>query len=220
MTFSGTHNTLYKTGVLKEEIELKDGIINGFYKSYFPSGKIHTMNNFENGIRKGEQVKWNEFGKMEIYHFVQPEKNQRIEKAFYESGVLKTEFIRDYIKDKTIGIWRKYHPNGKKMAESGFTKDSIQVMNYWNEAGEQLMKNGNGLFIHEFESAIGDKINLWRNEGEYKDFKRNGWSQSYINDILQHESMYASGIQHGVSRRYENGVLATEEIYENGKIIE
>jgi antitoxin component YwqK of YwqJK toxin-antitoxin module len=214
-SFSGKLTAKFESGNLKEEFELINGVITGIYKTYYESGQLKSLNNFELGVQHGEQKEWFENGNQKSIITIENDKSKKCE-YFYENGQLKelSTFIGEIDRK---GPWLKFWENGAKQLEAEFKNGEVLFHNYWNDKGEQLLKNGTGLYINEYSIFEGQ---IERNEQEYKDYKRHGKQWSYTNDILTLYQEMKNGKEHGLTRNYDDeGKLKEETIYENGEEI-
>jgi hypothetical protein len=74
--------------------------------------------------------------------------------SFYESGLVK--WIGNYIEGIENGIWKEWYGSGS-LKEECFYKESIkQPINFWNEQGGQLLKDGTGYIIEAFGANDND----------------------------------------------------------------
>lgn len=68
--------------------------------------------------------------------------------TFYESGLVK--FIGNYVNGKECGVWKEWYSNGELMEECLYHDNKKQPINFWNESGEQILKDGTGHLIAKF----------------------------------------------------------------------
>lgn len=213
--FSGKLTTKYDNGKIKEEFELVNGVINGEFKTYYEFGQHKSLNNFESAQQIGEQKEWYENGNQKSITTLGNDKTKKYE-YFYENGQLKESvtFV-DEINRK--GPWLKFWQDGSKQLEAEGKDGEVLFHNFWNEKGEQLLKNGTGVYIYEYSMFEGKAD---RNEQEYKDYKRHGKQYTYTNDILTLYQEMENGKEHGITRSFDDeGNLQYETVYEYGKEI-
>jgi antitoxin component YwqK of YwqJK toxin-antitoxin module len=242
MGFSGPIASFYEDKNIKNEYNLELGVINGAFKSYYQNGKPKALVQFIQGKLTGEREEFYENGiikyKVEkdssqellihtwFYENGNPqklesklaEKNKRrgAYKEWFENGQLwrsgfyKSEFDRS-------GKWEEYYQNGQKRLEGEHIGMEYKLINFWNENGEQTLKNGTGHCV--FEGQMFSDL-FMRYESAYKDFKRHGVQKSFSNGILTHYQEMNNGMPHGITRSfYKNGNLEREIIYDNGRAI-
>ncbi|MEM6524322.1 MAG: DUF4375 domain-containing protein [Bacteroidota bacterium] len=213
-SFSGTLTTKYSNGKLKEEFQLSNGVINGFLKTYFENGQIKSWNEFSNGEQLGEQKEWYENGNQKKIVTIDVKTSNTREQLYYENGQLNEEYTSDK-NSQRIGKWLKFWKDGSKKLEAEFKEGMAYFQNYWNEEGEQLLIDGNGVYINEYSIFEGQ---LQRDEQEYKNYKRDGKQWSYTNNILTLYQEMKDGKEHGITRVYDDdGNLKEETRYENGR---
>ncbi|HZB13838.1 MAG TPA: TonB family protein [Chryseolinea sp.] len=65
-------------------------------------------------------------------------------KSFYRNGKLQREGT--YSKDKRVGLWKEYYPNGQQADEQFHHDDKVVYHQHWDEAGNAMLTNGSGKF--------------------------------------------------------------------------
>lgn len=115
-----------------------------------------------------------------------------------------------------VGEWKEFYENGNPRLESD-TKDGVHLLlNYWDEGGNQLLKNGTGFCISE--NRVGSSVFV--REGHYKSFKPHGVMKRYRRGILLNTTEYVEGVRHGENLQYyDTGELHWKWIYNNGKVV-
>lgn len=58
----------YTNNILSEEVNYIDGIRNGFYRSYYPSGKLRIYAFYKNGKAEGDYFLYNEDGSLRAHY--------------------------------------------------------------------------------------------------------------------------------------------------------
>jgi|TARA_B110000438_G_C15639904_1_gene574834 antitoxin component YwqK of YwqJK toxin-antitoxin module len=95
--YSGPVFSLNENGQLQEELVLKDGELDGTYKSYYENGQLESEGTNKNGQRDGPY------------------------KSYYQNGQLFQEVT---FKDGQVdGLWKYYNDNGQLQEERTY-KDS------------------------------------------------------------------------------------------------
>lgn len=110
----------------------------------------------------------------------------------------------NYINDKMQGVWEFFYTNGNPKATIYLPADINQftILNWYDETGKQLLKDGNGEFIwrqHEMEYGGEDDFYGYVLTGEFKDSLRSGtWKYYRGNDIntntLRYKETYTKGV--------------------------
>lgn len=213
---SGEIRTYYSNKGIKEVIPLHKGLVSGYFKSYYENGQLKEEIPYVEGKLTGQRIEYYSNGnrKFSITESQNPKGN--LHTHYYENGNLKSTqiYITDYERD---GKWIRYYSNGQMKSETEFINKEFFVQNCWREDGTQIMKNGTGLYIHEY--SIIDGV-LERNEHEYKNFKRHGKQYSYRNDKLTLYQEMVEGKEHGVTKSFDDiGNLKEEIIYQSGKMV-
>ena len=209
--FTGLCKTFYADMTVQNEFLLEQGVINGEFKSYFENGNLKEKIVYKNGKETGEREEFYERGTMK-YKVVKDESNDILtHNYFYENAQLKEQeaYVDKYTR---TGKWVKFWQDGSKKLEANFKGGQVYYQNYWTEKGEQILIDGTGLYIKEYESF--DIIH--REETGYKNYLKHGKSRSFIDGVLRSEEEYKDGKKHGASRSYyKNGNLKQESVYKN-----
>ena len=91
---------------------------------HYESGGIKYIRSYLNGVRHGQWA------------------------AFYESGLI--EFVGNYVEGKGQGIRKEWYSNGSLKEESYYHNNEQYPINFWDESGKQILKDGSGYTIAEF----------------------------------------------------------------------
>jgi antitoxin component YwqK of YwqJK toxin-antitoxin module len=150
-------------GIMIEQVFVNDSVADGYFKQYFPNGRIELQANYKDGFKDGEQISFYESGKQEsTVPFVHGNKNG-LAKWFYESGVLKTKL--GYFKDKVAGEMYNYYPNGELQRYVCLDFDEqVRFEMKYSENGNVLSRLGEGLIYanaDELNLDIGDTLKLF-----------------------------------------------------------
>lgn len=141
---------------------------------------------------------------------------------YHENGGLYTkgQFNKQGIPS---GIWTEYYSNGQKkydaISENGncflLSSDNLQILNYWNEEGENLIQKGEGTLTTYFDNGKVEHISTWLNN------LKNGILQEFFgNGQLRIERNYKNGVKNGEGKIFHNsGNLYTQSFYQDGKPI-
>ena len=108
--------------VLEGKIPFKNGVMEGYSKLYYPSGKLASVATFKNGKVEG------------------------IQKDYYENGKIKREI--SHKNGLVDGVSKLYYPTGKLMLEENYKNDQLDgIVKRYDESGkiisEEFYKNGN-----------------------------------------------------------------------------
>jgi len=131
----------YSENCIKAEGWLKDDKKEGLWLFYYPDGKKNREINYENGIENGIWRMWHENGNLYI------EQNK--------------------INGKTKGLWKEYYENGKIKEIGEYLEDSYTPKDYWDEEGNQLLKNGTGKKIEKFGAGLIDIFEHYFEDGKF-----------------------------------------------------
>jgi len=236
--------TNYEDGSLFEEYTVINNRLEGTYTAYFKTGEPKEIHNYVNGKQEGVQQLQYDNGNLQekitidgatgiqkvetfhlsgkpfkLGHFDQNGEKKGVFKEWFEEGALKESctFVSNAERE---GEWVKYWASGYKRIDAICKDGNVKFLNYWNENGEQLLQDGNGLFINEFKMDMAITKTNYRYETEYKDYKRNGLSKQYINGSLAMTREFQNDVEHGWTKSYdEDGKVLEEKRYENGKLM-
>ncbi len=241
---TGKFTFKFENGAIREEFDRTNGVIDGEFRTFYESGQIKSVNIYVSAQQVGEQKEWYENGNLKEVITIDPYTRERKKEYFYDNGQRsklehtdandesKGEYKEWYrngqLKEQSTfigstertGDWLKFWEDGSKKLEAGFKYGEVIFHNYWKEDGEQLLRDGTGLYINEFEMDMFGKTEVYRYETEYRNYRRHGVSKSFTNGVLELTEEYKDGVEHGVTRIYdENGEVTEEKVYENGVLI-
>ena len=179
--------TYYDNGVLKTEVNVKNGKPDGSMEIYNKNGSLQAKGHFKNGTFVG--------GKMYSYYdsgalkFEQnTNKNNKLEgitKHFYENGFLQAEIIFKNHQE-VISKGYDYYDNGAMKRE-------------WNKKGGKLV----GVAKDYYDNGT------LKSEANFKNGKPDGVAKDYYdNGVLKSEVNFKNGKQNGISKEYyDNGAI-------------
>jgi antitoxin component YwqK of YwqJK toxin-antitoxin module len=238
MKFSGECKTFYPDQKVKEIFTLEKGVIDDAFKSFYENGNPkeqiqffkgeptgERMEYYENGnkkysVRKDVSKNWFEYfwyhenGNPQKLEHKQLDKDERVGgyKEWYSNGQLAQTgtYISNY---KREGPWLECYEGGSKKLEAEYRNGECLIHNCWNEHGEQILKDGTGLYIH----IIGG---LDYYKWEYKNYIRHGIQETYFRGVLSQYQEMEDGVEHGYSREYyKNGKIKVERLYQHGRVV-
>ncbi|HTN08282.1 hypothetical protein [Agriterribacter sp.] len=114
----------YDSGVLKAEGIMQNGLKEGKWIYYFESGIKHREINFNNDVENGEWKMWHENGNLYL------EQNK--------------------IHGRSDGYWKEYYESGELKEIGEYKNGEYFPIDFWDEGGNQLLKNGTGTKIEKF----------------------------------------------------------------------
>ena len=82
-----------------------------------------------------------------IYYYTMGIENG-IWRMWHENGNIYIEQNKN--NGKTKGLWKEYYENGKIKEIGEYLEDEYMPKDFWDEEGNQLLKNGNGKKIEKF----------------------------------------------------------------------
>ncbi len=153
-------------------------VINGTYKQYYDSGKLHRIFDFKNNKLNGWSKVYYKSGKVEREGFFKDNTEEGVSKIYFDTGVLKGE--SNYLNGEKNGLTTLYYKSGNIKAKMNLKKNQpngLQIMYYESGAVETQVyfKNGvkNGPVKQYYESG---KIKM---QGQLEDGKLNGQVITY-----------------------------------------
>lgn len=207
----------------------RNGVSHGKWLFYYPSGKLQEEETFVDNRKQGVSTFYYENGKIGSKGNFDRDREQGLWTYWYEDGNKMQEGAFD--NGAKSGNWKHYYSNGKQSEEILY-KDSLSyIIYFWNEASEQLVKEGSGKLITYYDNKEKSA------EGEIRDGLYNGdWTTWYEDGKLKNQGIYNKGsytlkdswdsqgklmVKNGNGYHkdlYENDVVATECLYRDGKL--
>lgn len=243
VNFTGLCKTYYDDKKVKEEFNLNEGVINGEFKSFYENGNSKEKIHYKNGEKTGELEEYYQNGKLKFQVTKEPTKQLLIYRWYYDKGnpkKLESKQIdtnessgpykewydngqlaksgadkSDYERE---GEWLQFYKDGSKKEEAEYIDGKYKLKNYWNENGEQTLKNGTG-YCEFYSKPLFKTSEPKFHHREYKNYLAHGvWKESE-NNILKELANYNNGKRDGVMETYyNNGNLEKRIIYKNGEI--
>lgn len=120
-------------------------------------------------------------------------------KYYYENG--KISAIENWKNNKIFGDFKKWYPNGQLKFEGKYDKpEGTEIYtNFWEENGNQLIKNGAGFYQEKEEDGSFE-------EGQMKDGKKDGIWKGYnaVSDFKYEEKYNLGDFVEGISTYNSN----------------
>jgi antitoxin component YwqK of YwqJK toxin-antitoxin module len=111
--FSGYVKTVYDDHSISYTSVYK-GIRQGYYRSFYPNGKLHEVRHYKNNKNTGRHYGYWSNGKMQFDYLYFEDKKVGYIKKWFENG---TPYLSlHYIEDKEDGLQQGWRPNGKLFA--------------------------------------------------------------------------------------------------------
>lgn len=170
--------------VVEYEMDTIRKVKNGFYRSFFPNGKMASEMTYENDSLVGVEKTYHENGNLSGEFFLVVGKYHGDFKYFFESGKLKQEgkyvdnaingALKTYYENGQLketvtmeenlekGPFTEFHENGKLKAKgqyAGGSNSEICTLKNYDENGELLTKmtcNGKGIYCTVWSKEKGD----------------------------------------------------------------
>jgi antitoxin component YwqK of YwqJK toxin-antitoxin module len=173
------HRAYYENGTLAHEIEIKDNIFHGEYKSFDRNGKIEKIGGYINGERTGLWKIWFDDSCYQEKYYENNELNgsfyEKLDNKYFSFGQFvngkedgewkwlysdsSLDYIAEYENGKLYGTVKDYHKNGTLIALIEFREDTIfDFKKAFDSEGNLTLENGNGFCIKYDEDKIIDTI--------------------------------------------------------------
>ncbi|MFN3758006.1 MAG: DUF4375 domain-containing protein [Algoriphagus aquaeductus] len=224
----------------KKEVEVKDNLVVGPVKLFTLDGTPIEELNFEYGRQLGSQKYFDESGRLEREEILYPSAEYKDIRYFYPNGKVKTS-LRQNLDGTMIGDYSRYHengslaftyhlddngnhtdayfeyyPDGSKKVEVDRRGEEPNYINYWDENGVQLLKDGTGEYSYIYTYG-GDSI-LY--EYQFVDYKKHGIQRETRNGVLVKYTEMNYGQYDGYHREYyPNGRLKEEYLMKANKVV-
>lgn len=171
--FAAYARVAYFPGDLNAIDDLKRPLFNGPVKDFYADGGQWAVGNYQNGVPHGA---WS---------------------FYYPNGQLECQgSFKDIWPD---GKWEFWWPNGQPLLVAEYSGYDMRVLSSWNEQGEQMVKDGNGIYTAYITGKEGEQLKI---EGAYKDGSKFGrWICETLNGKVLLEQTFGEGgsMQGGIS---------------------
>lgn len=238
--FSGGLESIDLIRKVRKLIKVEDNSLVGPVRLLTLDGVLIEELNFANGQQVGSQKYYDESGRLEREEILYPTPAFKDIRYFYPSGQLKISFrqndagqmVEEYSRlhengslafsyqlddsGNHTGPYFTYYPDGSKMLEVDRRGGEPKYMNYWDDNGNQQLKDGTGDYtdIYAYE---GDTT---RYEYHFVDYKKHGIQREFRNGVLTKYTEMNQGQYDGYHREfYPNGRLKQEYLIKAGKAI-
>lgn len=135
---------------------------------------------------------------------------------YYPNGQVDCQ--GSFTANKPSGNWKFWTLEGKPLMEAHFGEDNMRLISRWNEAGDQTVKNGNGIYTSTF--PVEGKDGLSKLEGALVDGYQVGkWQIINPQGQVEMEQTYDSKGEFLAGAIYKNGKLKSKYTSGNKIII-
>ena len=121
----GFTRTYYKNGQIYRDYNMKDGKLNGIAKTYYENGQLKSETNYIDGVREGNSKGYFENGQLEFDVIRKGGELDGSGKFYYENGQLKDEF--NFKIGKKNGIFKIYDNTGKLISSETYVNGKLKT---------------------------------------------------------------------------------------------
>lgn len=122
--------------------------------TYFDNGNIQHISYWSNKLKNGTLQEFYETGQLKIERNYIAGKIEGFGKVFYANGLLHSEYY--YVNGKNNGKYYEWYENGQLAEEGEYLNDDYSELNFWEEDGTQILKDGTGKTIRKYGATDGD----------------------------------------------------------------
>ncbi|PVY44011.1 energy transducer TonB [Pontibacter virosus] len=127
---------------------------------------------------------------------------------YHPNGQLDCE--GSFNEDAPTGNWKFWTPAGEPIMDITVEEESVRVHSLWGASGEQLVKDGHGVYKAPFPSVATKGVSML--EGEFVDgYKTGWWRLTDPSGKMELEQMYDSKGRFLSGTKYEKGKPAISE---------
>jgi antitoxin component YwqK of YwqJK toxin-antitoxin module len=135
--FQGFVRTYYKNGQLNTEVNMKDGKLNGILKTYFENGQLKGEMNYIDGVIEGYTKTYFENGQLKLDANMRDGEPEGSNKVYYENGQLRGEV--NYKNGKRNGIFKEYDNSGKLISSRTYVDGKLNTATTKNQPVEDKL---------------------------------------------------------------------------------
>jgi antitoxin component YwqK of YwqJK toxin-antitoxin module len=206
----------------------------GVWKYYYKNGKLEEVSEYYAGRLNGKVTQYYENGKKRFEGYFFLGQQDSIFRVYFPDGQLAEEGYYNSIPDSIrqyagsyiqlieyfpkikVGTWKTFYENGQPFTVEHFTAEDTagKLIHFWNNKGEQLIKDGNGSLKDYYQSGKPkEEINYvnGKKHGKYAAWNANGKPKevgAYDNGEMDGEWVYYYNVSGGVYQKvgYKKGL--------------
>lgn len=193
----GFYKFYYPNGKISSEGTIKNGKPDGYWKSYNQNGTIKSTGNRKNFELDSLWQFYNQNGKLLLEINYKTGNKNGLKTTYLDKETVKESF-KDDVKE---GYTRYYFPDGKKKQEIPFTKGLEQGF------GKEYSSDGTVITLTEYKRGfIVDRLRINRKDGNGR--RQGKWYTFYDGGNLHSECNYRDDRKNGYLKEFaENGDL-------------
>jgi len=134
-------------------------------REYYDNGSLKAKGVKKNGLKEGKWIFYLEDGKLfrEIHFHSDIEDGEW--KMWHKNGALYLEQMK--VIGKSEGYWKEYYENGNIKEIGEYKNGAYFPIDFWDEGGTQLLKNGTGKKIEKFGHLELDIVEHYFENGKF-----------------------------------------------------
>lgn len=146
----GAYTSYDEDGVLFEESQYRNGVLDGTRKIYFPDGGIEISENYEKGQIAGLYETYYNNGQVNLVAEYVDGKMEGIVKRYYETGELMEEVT--FVANEENGPFREFYKNGQVKWEGEYKDgdNEFGLIKSYDENGQLVKKMECGKYQGEY----------------------------------------------------------------------
>lgn len=211
----GYHVFKYPNGTISSEGLIRNGMPDGFWKSYYVTGIKQSEGKRTNFLLDSIWIFYDQAGdtSKKINYLIGKKNGWYYQ---YKKDPSKGVYIYSkelFAGDKKEGTAIMYFPNGKIQQSVAYNSGKKEGLS------KEYDKEGNIITLLEYNNDFlvsREKINRADNKG----LKQGDWKEFYPNGSIKSEKSYKDDLLHGYYKEYDlKGKLVLTMLYENGAIV-
>ncbi len=136
----GYEKSYYQSGKLKSLGSFKNGILDGIVTGYYEDGSIQVRAVYDNGDKQGRVIHYYSNGNKQLEEFYVDNKLDGQRSTWFENGSLME--VSPYSKGLVHGTGRTYYETGGVFEEANFKYGTLKTMRVFTEDGKLSEQKG------------------------------------------------------------------------------
>jgi antitoxin component YwqK of YwqJK toxin-antitoxin module len=152
----GLYQKIGSDGKIMEEAHYVNDTIDGEHKTFYPSGKVESVEHFKRGVYEGKYLKYYETGQLQLeQEYVNGALNGLSIKYFINGNVAEKVSLKNNDED---GPFTEYYENGQMKAEGTYATGDGEA----KETGTLKEYDETGTLVRIAECKNGKCLTTWK----------------------------------------------------------